>query len=148
MPANITTLDGFKKNQGKVFLFKDQKIDPALVKAFGKMTGDWNDHNKKPTKQFEKPGVQGFLSLALFGGYHKEVCDVPGSDPINVQFSCKLLKKLPVGSTFMAGIAIKDVQERQKYISVEWRYELRNNEEELFLEAGIVIRYSKKLQDV
>jgi hypothetical protein len=144
MAANITTPEDFMINQGKCFLFKDQKIDPDLVKQFGQLTGDWNEHNEKSTGQFQEPGVQGFLSLALFGGYHKEICEIPGSDPMNVEFPCKLLKKIPVGSTFTAALSVKDIKERPKYISAKWTYGLWDNTEKFLLDAYVVIRYTKK----
>jgi acyl dehydratase len=79
------------------YLNKEIRLDAtcvtqAQVDQFGKDTGDVNDHNSISTKHFNKPAVQGFFSLGLFGGFHKQVCQIENADPLNAEVIARLKK--------------------------------------------------------
>lgn len=140
----IKSNEDFKKNEHKQLQFKGQVITGDQVKLFGNLTGDWNEHNEKATEQFPEKAVQGFLSLSLFGGFHKKVCDIPASDPMNTKGSFTIKRPLPVGQKFTATLTITEIVNHEKYTQVEWTYELWNSDEQILFEAIIVLRYSKK----
>lgn len=129
------------------YLNKEIRLDAtcvtqAQVDQFGKDTGDVNDHNSISTKHFNKPAVQGFFSLGLFGGFHKQVCQIENADPLNAEvINAVFSQPIYVGQTFIPMLKIEFVQDQGNRIKVIWRYELHSEDFQALLKAQLRLIY-------
>lgn len=138
----LTTLKDLQDILGQPFLFPEESISKEKVEDFGKLTGDWNNHNTGSTDKFEQPAVQGFLTLSLFADYHKRICRVENGDPINVQVvSALFLRPVYVDRPFTPTLTILKVEQKKDHIQVIWKYELLNPDRKRLITATIEIRY-------
>ncbi len=138
----ITTLEDLN-----VFLNEELKVpsiilDQQKIDQFGKVTGDVNDHNSVSTTKFIAPAVQGLLSLDLFGGFHKQVCLIKGTDPTIAEvINAKFLQPIYVGQRIIPVLKITFVQDQGERIKVIWEYELRSEDAQVLLKAQLKLLY-------
>lgn len=120
----ITTSEDFHVAIGVSATFSEETISQIRVKQFGNITRDWNIHNHSSTKHFANPAIQGSFLLALFGGFHQEICRPEGREPICVEESFRCSYPIFVNQLFTPVLRIKTVEEEGSDIRVLWSYEI------------------------
>ncbi len=141
----ITTLAQLQQFLNQDIVLPAASVTREQVELYGKLTGDWNDHNALSTEQFQKPAVQGLLSVSLFGGFHKSICKIEGTDPMIVSMSeLKLIRPIFVDGLFTPVLTIDSVELveiKKKHVKVIWLYELRNVDSKPLITSKIELRY-------
>ncbi|MDB5259482.1 MAG: MaoC like domain [Candidatus Taylorbacteria bacterium] len=123
-------------------------ITQEQVRAFGALTGDWNDHNEKAVPPFLQPTAQGFFTLALVARAWEELFFDKSVEVLNEAISkVVFLRQVPIGVAMTPVISVFDVKRAGDGMRVVWRYKLLIPIEEklkVAVAANIVLRYYAK----